>query len=163
MRLGFALVVAACTFAAAAAHAAGPNKVLGTWRLASATIDPDGAKTPAYGQVPSGMLSFSPDMHFVIVLTNGDSPRFASNVRGQGTDAENRLAMANSIGFFGTYTVDDRGEFSGNKVEGSTFPNWIGGVRTTKELKMVVNGDQMMETFQRPDGTRIEILWQRLK
>ena len=47
------------------------------------------------------------------------------------------------------------------KVVGSTFPDWIGSVRTTKELQMVVDGDQMTENFQRPDGTELDIRWRR--
>ena len=139
------------------------NQVLGTWRMVSATLDPGGRNEPAYGTRPSGMLVFTADMHFVEVLTDGDVPRFASSARGQGTDAENRAAMAGGIGFFGTYTVDEEGRFSGNTVRGSTFPNWIGGVRTTKELQLVVEGDRMTENFTRPDGTRIAIVFQRVR
>lgn len=57
----------------------------------------------------------------VEVLTDADIPRFASDARGEGTDDENRMAMSRSTGFFGTYTVDENGEFSGNRVEGATF------------------------------------------
>lgn len=143
--------------------AAPQNQVLGTWKMVSAQIDPEGRNLPAYGAHPNGLLSFTADMHYVEVLTDSDVPRFASNVRGQGTDAENRSAMAGSIGFFGTYAVDENGEFSGNNVEGCTFPNWIGGVRTRKELRLVVDGDTMTENFQRPDGTKIVIRWHRVR
>ena len=102
-------------------------------------------------------------MHFIEVLTDTTVPKFASNTRGEGTDAENRAAMAGSIAFAGTYTVDEKGEFSGNKVELSTFPNWIGGVRTNKELTLVVDGDRMTENFQRPEGTRIRITFERVR
>ena len=139
------------------------NQVLGTGRMVSAQIDPEGRNQPAYGARPNGLLTFTPDMHFVEVLTDADLPPFASNVRGEGTDAENRAAMASSIGFFGTYTVDENGEFSGNRVEGSTFPNWIGAVRTREQLTLKVEGDRMMEHFQRPDGTKIVIHWERVK
>jgi len=106
---------------------------------------------------------FTEDMHFIEVLTDANIPKFASNVRGEGTAEENRAAMAGSIGFFGTYTVDKEGVFSGNRVEASTFPNWIGQVRTRKELRLVVEGNRMTENFHRPDGTRIRIIWQRVK
>ena len=139
-----------------------PNKLLGTWRMLAARIDPEGENQLAYGAHPNGLLSFTPDMHFVEVLTDADVPRFASNARGEGTDAENRAAMASSIGFFGTYTVDEAGDFTGNRVDGCTFPNWVGGVRTRKELQLVVDGDRMSENFQRPDGTRIVIEWERV-
>ncbi len=150
--------------AGTASHAQSParNQVLGTWRLISAQIDPEGRNLPAYGERPNGLLTFTPDMHFVIVLTDASTPKFASNVRGEGTDAENRAAMARSIGFFGTYTVDENGEFSGNRVEGSTFPNWIGSVRTRNELTFTVRGDRMTESFRRPEGTRIVVEWQRV-
>lgn len=139
------------------------NQLLGTWRMVSARLDPDGANVPAYGKRPNGLLSFTADMHFVEVLTDADVPRFASNARGQGTDMENRIAMASSIGFFGTYTVDDKGEFSGNQVDGSTFPNWVGAVRSRKELRLAVEGNTMTENFQRPDGVKIVIHWERVR
>lgn len=139
------------------------NQVVGTWRMMSATIDPGGKNVPAYGEKPNGLLVFTPDMHFVEVLTDADIPRFASNARGEGTDDENRTAMSRSIGFFGTYTVDEKGEFSGNRVEGATFPNWVGSVRTRDDLTLVVVGDRMTEQFRRPEGTEIRIEWQRVK
>jgi hypothetical protein len=128
------------------------NQVTGTWRMVSATVEDRGNVTRPYGPRPAGMLVFTPDMHFVEVLTDPDTPRFASDERGGGTDAENRRAMASSIGFFGTYSVDAEGRFAGNRVEGATFPNWVGGVRTTRELRMTVEGDRMTEVFTRPDG-----------
>lgn len=145
------------------APVAQPNKVAGTWRMVSAFIDPDGARVPAYGARPSGMLVFTTDMHYVEVLTDGDVPRFASGARGQGTDEENRRAMASTIGMFGRYTVDAQGDFAGNVVEGATFPNWIGNVRTTAELRLRVDGDRMFEEFRRPDGTRIAIEFERVR
>ncbi|MGF6181911.1 hypothetical protein ABIB42_002938 [Massilia sp. UYP32] len=139
------------------------NQILGTWRMVTAQIDPDSKNLPAYGSKPNGLLVFTEDMHFIEVLTDATIPKFASDVRGQGTAEENRAAMAGNIGFFGTYTVDKEGVFSGNRVEASTFPNWIGQVRTRKELRLVVEGDRMTENFQRPDGTRIRIIWQRVQ
>ena len=140
-----------------------PNKVAGTWTMVSARINPGGRSQPAYGPKPSGMLVFAENMHFVEVLTDSSIPKFASNVRGHGTNEENRRAMAGSIGFFGSYTVDGSGGFSGNRVDGSTFPNWIGDVRTRKELELAVDGDRMTAAFQRPDGTRIAIVYERAR
>ncbi|MBO4226990.1 lipocalin-like domain-containing protein [Bradyrhizobium neotropicale] len=163
IRSMFLAIILGASVVGSHAQAASANQVVGTWRMVSAQIDPEGRNLPAYGQRPNGMLVFTPDMHFIEVLTDADTPRFASNVRGGGTDAENRTAMSRSIGFFGTYTVDETGEFSGNRVEGSTFPNWVGDTRTRRELTLKVSGDQMTEHFQRPDGTRIVIEWQRVR
>jgi hypothetical protein len=71
--------------------------------------------------------------------------------------------MAGSIGFFGTYTVDSNGQFSGNRVEGATFPNWIDSVRTTEQLQIVVDGNRMTENFLRPEGAHVRITWERIK
>ncbi|MDH0099573.1 lipocalin-like domain-containing protein [Ectopseudomonas hydrolytica] len=93
-----------------------------------------------------------PDMHFVEGLTDGDMPRFESEACGSGSDQESRRAMASSAGFFGSYSVDEQERFAGNRLEGATFPNWVGGVRTTQELQLRVEGERMYETFTHPDG-----------
>lgn len=158
----FALAIALAPLPALAETAA-PNQVVGTWRMVSATIDPGGSDTPAYGRNPNSLLVFTPDMHFVEVLTDGDTPRFTSGARGEGTDDENRAAMARGIGFFGSYSVDEKGEFSGNRVEGATFPNWVGDTRTREQLTLTVEGDRMIERFRRPEGTLILIEWERVR
>ncbi|MFK4387663.1 lipocalin-like domain-containing protein [Bradyrhizobium sp. USDA 223] len=161
--------LAARVFAVALALAVGTaearplNQVLGTWRMVSAQLDPDGRNVPAYGQKPNSLLVFTEDMHFIEVLTDASIPKFASNERGAGTDEENRAAMAGSIAFFGTYTVDENGVFSGNRVEGSTFPNWVGSERTRQDLNFDVIGDRMIENFQRPEGTKVVIIWERVR
>ena len=157
--LALAFSISSSAFAQTSAE----NQIVGTWRMISATIDPGGKNIPAYGEKPNGLLVFTPDMHFVEVLTDADVPRFASNARGEGTDDENRTAMSRSIGLFGTYTVDGKGEFSGNRVEGATFPNWVGSTRTRDDLTFVVVGDRMTENFRRPEGTQIKIEFQRVK
>jgi len=158
----FALIfIGASLIIAGSAEAEPLNKVLGTWRMVSAQIDPDGRNLPAYGPAPNSLLVFTADMHVVEVMTDSTIPKFASNARGHGTAEENQAAMAGSIGWFGTYTVDENGELNGDRVEGSTFPNWVGDVRTRKELRVVVDGDRMLEHFQRPEGTKIVITWLR--
>lgn len=159
-QLAISAIVAAVTLSAsvhqAQAQAPRPNEVLGTWRMVSATLEENGEVSHPYGPRPAGMLVFTADMHFVEVLTDADTPNFASDKRGEGTDAENRRAMGSSIGFFGTYTVDHSGRFTGNRVEGATFPNWIGSVRGTRELSLTVRGDRMFEVFTRPDGGSVK-------
>jgi len=145
------------------APAGGVNRIAGTWRMVSATLEHNGRVERPYGENPQGMLVFTPDMHFVEVLTNGQAPRFRSDARGGGTDEENRRAMASSIGFFGTYSVDEHGHFSGNRVEGATFPNWVGSVRTKHELQLRVEGERLYENFTRPDGGQVNAEFVRVR
>jgi hypothetical protein len=162
IKLSLSILAAGLIFATTSAEAQSPNKVLGTWRMITAQLDPESRNVPAYGSKPESLLVFTEDMHVMEVLTDSTVPKFASKARGQGTPEENQAAIAGSIGWFGTYTVDENGELSGDIVEGSTFPNWVGDVRTRKDIQIVVDGDHMLETFFRPEGTKIVITWQRI-
>ena len=64
---------------------------------------------------------------------------------------------------YGTYTVDKEGNFAGNRVEGSSFPNWVGNIRTTDDLSLIVEGNSMTELFFRPSGAKVEIIWKRVQ
>lgn len=162
-----AMLVASATAAALSltipAAAQTPNKVIGTWRMIAATVTVNGRTSLPYGPEPQGMLVFTSDMHFVEFLHDPRIPRFKSNERGGGTDEENRAVMAGTLALYGRYTVDGDGDFSGNTVEGSSFPNWIGDVRTTNELTMRIEGDRMIENFQRPGGARVTIIFERAR
>ena len=94
-------------------------------------------------------------------MSDPSVPRFASGVRESGTAEEDKAAVIGNLALFGTYTVDSEGNFTGNQVQGCTFPNWIGDQRTAEQLKEVVDGDHMQEIFQSGD-VRVEIRWQRV-
>ncbi len=157
--LGGAMALAVCGAVLAETN----NQLVGTWAMVRATTDRQGVIADAYGPEPHGWVVFTRELTFVEVLTDPRVPKFASEVRGEGTDDENRAAMAGGIGFFGRYTVDGNGEFTGNTVEGSTFPNWVGAVRTSDDLQLRVENDQMIENFRRPDGTKVRIVWERVR
>jgi Lipocalin-like domain len=161
--IAYILIQALFITVGSSAQADSLNKVLGTWRMLSAQLDPDGRNLAAYGPAPSSLLVFTADMHVIEVMTDSTIPKFASSARGHGSAEENQAAMAGSIGWFGTYTVDDSGELNGDRVEGSTFPNWVGDIRSRKDIQLVVDGDRILERFQRPEGTKIVITWQRVR
>jgi hypothetical protein len=49
----------AAVFTPASVQEAQPNKVVGSWGMVSAQIDPDGPNLAAYGPNPSGLLVFT--------------------------------------------------------------------------------------------------------
>jgi hypothetical protein len=57
------------------------------------------------------------------------------------------------------------------KTGGRRRGMWVGMVLYTRtpidllasKLRMIVNGDQMTEYFRRPDGTKIRLVWERMK
>ena len=136
------------------------NNVAGMWRPNRITATIDGKMVEPFGPKPTGLLCFHESMYFVELMSDPNVPRFASGARESGTAEEDKAAMIGNLALFGTYTVDDRGNFTGNTVEGCTFPNWIGNQRTSEQLKEIVDGDHMLEVFQSGD-VRVEIHWQR--
>ena len=137
------------------------NSVIGMWRPETITATIDSKTIEPFGPRPTGLLCFHESLHFVELMSDPDVPRFASNTRESGTAEEDKAAMIGNLALFGTYTVDGEGNFTGNSVEGCTFPNWIGDQRTADQLKEVVNGDHMLEVFQ-SGSVRVEIHWKRV-
>ena len=67
---------------------------------------------------------------FMITVVRSDLPNFASNNRMRGTPDENNSVVQGSIAYYGTYTIDEATRVITVNVEGSTFPNFIGGTQT---------------------------------
>jgi hypothetical protein len=76
------------------------NQVVGTWTLVSGKVDPDGSNRDLFGTHPSGQLIFTDDLRFPVILNDPDTPRFASSDRRQGTEAENKAALAGALALY---------------------------------------------------------------
>lgn len=137
------------------------NNLAGTWKLVSAQLDPQGANTPLFGAAPAGLLVFTADLHFIELLHNPAVPRFAANDRERGTAAENQAALVGSLGLYGTYTVDEAGNFSSERVLGATFPNWNGLARDRRELTLTVQGNRLTERLTDPGTPLVLLEWER--
>ena len=137
------------------------NNVVGSWSLISGYMDNHGKRIDILGPHPGGMVVFTEDMHFIVIVHNPDIPKFASGDRATGTPEEYKMAMMSSLGVYGTYTVDENGDFLEQHVIGSTFPNMNGSSRGRAELTEKVDGDKLMENLKIADGISINIVWQR--
>src|SRR6516165_2016941 len=117
--------------------------LVGTWKMVTnINIAPDGRRSESFGPTPNSILTFDANGRFVFVGTRPDLPKFASNNRMQGTVEENKAIVQGSIAYFGTYTVVDKVIIK--KVEGSTWPSWIG----TDQKRPIISfmGDDMKMT-----------------
>jgi hypothetical protein len=139
------------------------NNVAGIWRLTSAYMDDHGTRINVFGFHPSGMLIFTEDLHFIVVINNPDIPKFVSGDRSVGTPEEYKSAVVNSLGVYGTYTIDENGDFVEEHVLGSTFPNMNGTSRGRNELTEKVDGNRIMESLKIADGVSLNVVWQRAK
>src|SRR5580698_9473619 len=137
------------------------NNVVGSWSLISGYMDNHGKRIDIIGPHPGGMVVFTEDMHFIVIVHNPDIPKFASGDRATGTPEEYKMAVMSSLGVYGTYTVDENGDFLEQHVIGSTFPNMNGSSRGRAELTEKVDGDKLMENLKIADGISINIVWQR--
>ena len=137
------------------------NNVVGSWSLISGYMDNHGKRIDILGPHPGGMVVFTEDLHFIVIVHNPDIPKFASGDRATGTPEEYKMAMMSSLGVYGTYTVDENGDFLEQHVIGSTFPNMNGSSRGRAELTEKVDGDKLMENLKIADGISINIVWQR--
>src|ERR1700753_2024288 len=87
------------------------NNVVGTWNLISGYLDNHGTHIDILGPHPAGMLVFTENLRFIVIVHNPDIPKFASGDRANATPEEYKTAVTNSLGVYGTYTVDENGEF----------------------------------------------------
>jgi len=76
---------------------------------------------------------------------------------------ENRAVVSHDLALYGTYTVDEQGNFLTEHVVASTFPNWNGLGRDTSRITESVDGNRMIERLHDPGGPRIVIVWKRAK
>jgi hypothetical protein len=128
------------------------DQLEGTWSNVSSGVFGPGAK---------GIAMFDGKDRFAFVLTSAQRPNFASNNRGQGTDEENKAAVAGSVAYFGTYSVDDATKTLVTRIEGSTYPNLEG--QEQKRIITSLTADELQ--YVNPStsiGTRGEATWKRL-
>lgn len=159
--IGTALVVTGGGGSAAAEvgeqQSAGPNQLLGSWRMVSAVSDPGGPdERRPYGDRPNGLLTFNANGTFVEVLQNTEIAPFANDQR-VGTAEENAAVVGGTLGQFGTYTVDAEGAFESDVIVGSSWPNRNGVQYRRPVLTLTVAGDRMTEVLAVPGRPRVVI------
>ncbi|MFC0512996.1 lipocalin-like domain-containing protein [Mucilaginibacter angelicae] len=137
------------------------NNVAGTWNLVSGYLDNHGTHINILGPHPAGMLIFTEDLHFIVIVHNPDIPKFASGDRANATPEEYETAVTNSLGVYGTYTVDENGDFGEEHVLGSTFQNMNGHTRGKNEIDVKVDGNRLMEIQKIGDGIAVHLDWKR--
>src|SRR5258708_19626950 len=108
----------------------GKGRVVGSWTLVSLTAGEGADQSLPYGPSPKGSMMVDANGRFMITVVRSDLPNFASNNRMRGTPDENNSGVQGSIAYSGSYTIDEATRGITVNVEGSTFPNFIGGTHT---------------------------------
>jgi hypothetical protein len=141
--------------------AAVQKQLVGVWRLVSDTNkSPDGSIRTAFGPNPKGEFIFTTTGHYASINTRADIPKFASGNRTQGTADENKAVVQGSIAHFGTYSISPDGKVLLLKVEGGTWPSWIG---TEQKRDLSISGDSLKYTVAASIGGTSELTYKRVK
>jgi Lipocalin-like domain len=136
------LILLALTWFATGANAQAPAKplkeqVVGHWQLVSVLFNGN----PSYGADPQGTMFLDAAGHYaVIVITAG---------------------QARSVGYYGTYTVNESDSSITLHIEASTGVNSAAGRDQHRAVSF--NGDQMIQENIRSDGAKgsMRLTWKR--
>jgi Lipocalin-like domain len=145
-----------------AVAAQGAESFVGTWEIVSTdNVDASGQKTPIFGPNPRGLLTFTANGRYSLMLARTSLPKFAAGNREKGTEDENKAVVAGALSHFGKYTVDDKDKTFTFHVETSTYPNWDG---TTQKRPFTISGDELKYTTPAASaGGRADLIWKRIK
>jgi hypothetical protein len=136
-----------------AAPATLKQQIVGTWAVVSSTHERDGKKTEPLGPHPVGYYMFDQAGHYSLQSMRSDLPKFASNNKNAGTDAENRAVVQGINTIFGTYTINEEDHSVTVHIIGGSFPNWAGA---DQKRKIAINGDTLTWTVAMgPVGTTV--------
>jgi Lipocalin-like domain len=139
------------------------DQVVGSWIFVSAQdVKPDGSKVDPWGPNPKGAATYDANGRFTFMIMRSDLPKFASNNRAQATAEEGKAVAQGMIAFYGTYTVNEADKTLTTRIEGSSYPNLIGGEQ--KRVITSLTADEMRYTNPTTStGTKAEAVWRRAK
>lgn len=140
------------------------EQLVGTWNLVSShNVRNDGSKIDVYGPNANGILIYTSDGYFALVNTRSDLPKFASNSRDRGTPEEYKAVVQGSIAYFGTYSVNEADKVIAAQIEGSTFPNAIGGPDQKRIITSLTANELRFTNPAATSGATLELVWKRAK
>src|SRR3982751_754014 len=100
------------------------DQIVGAWELVSVTSEmDDGKKGEPFGPSPRGVMIFSNNGHFSLFQSRGEIPKIAANDRAKATPEEAQTIIANSIAYYGTYSIDEASKMMIVNVKASTYAN----------------------------------------
>jgi len=153
--VAFAILVATLLFTSNI-YAQTAKDLVGSWTLISNLAERDGKTVDNFGPNPRGLAIYHSNGHYSIIVMRADLPKFTKS-RENATADESLTVTKGSLAYFGTYTVDQAGRAIVSKIEGSTFPNWIG---ETQRRPFRLSGDELKIINPLTSST---VVWRRLQ
>jgi hypothetical protein len=111
------------------------DTLVGTWiQVSLDTVSSDGARRPLYGENAKGMIIYTSGGYFTLMQASVDLPRLKSGLPSKATPEEAKAVIANSIAYFGRYSLDETSMVLSLDIEASTFANLTGNPSETRHV-----------------------------
>ena len=146
-------------------NAQSKDALVSTWKLVSATDTTDnGEIRDAYGQNPTGYLTYTADGRMMAIITNGGRKSLSVLDTVSAPSEERAAAFATLVAYAGTYTV------TGDKVIHHVEAAWLQNVVNMDLVRSIVKLEGNRLTLRTSPfskgGVRIvyeNLVWERMK
>lgn len=106
------------------------KRLVGVWRLVSSEFrTSSGGVIYPLGEDALGQAIFTETGFMSGQLMRQDRPKFASGSQASGTPEEMAAALRGYIAYYGSCEIDVEKQTLTTHVEGSLYPNWVGGLQ----------------------------------
>ncbi len=124
------------------------DTLVGTWvQVSLDTVSADGKRGPLYGENAKGMIIYTGDGYFTLMQASVDLPKLKSGLPSKATPEEAKAVIANSIAYFGKYSLDETSMVLSLDIQASTFANLTGN---PSEKRIVTSLNDSELKFNRP-------------
>lgn len=124
------------------------DTLVGTWvQVSLDTVSADGKRRPLYGENAKGMIIYTGDGYFTLMQASVDLPKLKSGLPSKATPEEAKAVIANSIAYFGKYSLDETSMVLSLDIQASTFANLTGN---PSEKRIVTSLNDSELKFNRP-------------
>ena len=107
------------------------KQLAGVWRLVSSEFRTSGGEVIyPLGEDAQGQAIFTETGFISGQLMRQGRPQFASGNQASGTAQEMEAALQGYVAYYGTCEVDVEKQTLTTHVDGSMYPNWVGGFQT---------------------------------
>lgn len=138
--------------------------LVGTWLQVSVdVVSTDGTRRARYGDNPKGIVIYTNDGYFCLMQARTDLPKLASGNPATATLDEAKAVVADSIAYFGGYSLDEASKVLSVDILASTFANQVGDPTEKRTITLLTDSELR---FTRPGllpGTTLEVLFKRAK
>jgi Lipocalin-like domain len=147
------------------------EQLVATWMLVSSDqMRPDGSKVHHFSVNPKGITVFDPNGRFFHMIANPGflmiasiaNPKIVSDDLSKTNSEEFGGLIAESIAYYGTYTINQTEKVVILHIDASTFPNQVGTDQERTITSLTAN--ELIMKYSNPaaiSGVQVHQVWKR--